>query len=135
MLQPERCKGTTYMQYFLFGVSEYILVAITISRLVAILRPVRAAEKTTTEPKIIVASIVAASCLLNLHYIWTTEYKISWTIHEDKIYTCMLGLKSSDAVTFLMWFKTCVFFIIPMTGRFWGGGQEDLCFLHHTHDR
>ena len=47
-----RCKSTSFIQISVFNISEYILVAITCSRLVAIVYPMRAENTATTKPRV-----------------------------------------------------------------------------------
>ena len=107
-----RCIATSYIQHSVFNICEYILVAISVSRLMAIVYPIEALE-TKRSRKIVILCIVVTSFLVNLHYIWTTGL----VIHRNRgwnIKTCTLKLKSPTKVKILLWFRTITSFVIPM---------------------
>ena len=107
------CKVENYVTHCIFNVCEYIIVAITLSRLIAIMCPMRAAN-TKTRPKVLVATIVVVSCLVNLYHIWTREYSVHMSKHTKTItYICISG-QQNNVNAFVMLSKSAVCFIIPM---------------------
>ena len=124
-----RCIATDYLQHLMFNICEYILVAITFSRLMAIVHPLRAAKK-TTQTKFIVIVIVVLSVVVNLYYIWTTEFLVRKKGHKI-IYACMTGQHFNGIITFIMWFDTTKSFIIPMSLIFVG----NVCIVCSLRDR
>ena len=108
------CKVTNFLSNWNFNVCEYIVVAITLSRLLAIVFPMRAVI-TKIGPKVNVTSIVVVSFLVNLCDIWTIEYTVHVPKDAAKVtHACLRKQQSSRVLTFVMWLKATICFIVPM---------------------